>query len=138
VVAAAAAAAQERCGTAKGDAAAWAGAQETHRWAWRLSLRGAPGRRDMKLYTISARYTEGIFLFLSPPIACPLAHAVIFRLQSRPVAGRGRWRWRCSAAVRINKKSSLPRARACSVTSCGRQDGRRRLISAAANQPRNH
>lgn len=37
----------------KGDAT-WAGAQETHRWAWRLSLRGAPGRRDMKLYTDTA------------------------------------------------------------------------------------
>lgn len=52
------------CGAAKGDAT-WAGAQETHRWAWRLSLRGAPGRRDMKLYTGFA--VEGIFpLSFSP------------------------------------------------------------------------
>lgn len=72
----------KRCGAAKGDAT-WAGAQETHRWAWRLSLRGAPGRRDMKLYTGFA--VEGIFFFLSPPIAS-LAYATIFRLQSRPAA----------------------------------------------------
>lgn len=88
----------KRCGAAKGDAT-WAGAQETHRWAWRLSLRGAPGRRDMKLYTDFA--VEGIFLFLSPPIAS-LAYATIFRLQSRPAAAAA-----YGTAVRINKKSSF-------------------------------
>jgi len=88
----------KRCGAAKGDAT-WVGAQETHRWAWRLSLRGAPGRRDMKLYTGFA--VEGIFLFLSPPIAS-LAYATIFRLQSRLAAVAA-----YATAVRINKKSSF-------------------------------
>lgn len=99
-----------------------------HRWAWRLSLRGAQVARIWNYI----RWTKGIFLFIpfsvSPTVdsiplpgpATPLRPrfiAVVFRLQSQSQA---------ASIERINKKSPV---RACSVTSCGRQDGRRRLIS---------
>lgn len=48
-------------------------AQETHRWAWRLSLRGAPGRHDMKLYTLA----KGIFVFVPFPFLFPPSRFVV-------------------------------------------------------------
>lgn len=84
------------CGTAKGDAT-WAGAQETHRWAWRLSLRGAPGRHDMKLYTGSPPYTQRYIPLSFSPDRFSLAYAAYIpvAVAAGQPAGRpagGAWR----------------------------------------------